>query len=75
MGSGQNVNNGNDGECTMTMKQVGAGTPMQTGMMGMTSTPPHDNHNGEDDDSHHHHSTPNCCHEQLLMGWKQGGMG
>ena len=25
-------------------------------------------------EDHHHDSTPNCCHEQLLMGWKQGAM-
>jgi hypothetical protein len=25
-------------------------------------------------ENHHQHSTPNCCHEQLLVGWKQGEM-
>jgi hypothetical protein len=25
-------------------------------------------------ENHHQDSTPNCCHEQLLMGWKRGAM-
>ena len=25
-------------------------------------------------EDHHQDSTPNCCHEQLLVGWKQGAV-
>jgi hypothetical protein len=46
----------------------GGGGRDNTTQAGMTLHPRRGDN--EDEDGHHHHRTPNCCREQLLVGWK-----